>query len=380
MKPSNSQTIVITAASGISPLGHNLADIAANLGRSPEQTGCGSSRQLGSSALWSISGLDDSSFLGTRLKRKLDMFTVYGLVASGMALQQSQLDLPALDPSRIGIYVGNCLGGWGYTEPELKALHTQGINGMGPYVATAWFPAALQGQISLAQGFKGQSKTFSARDVAGIQAIGHACAAIANGRVDVVLCGASEDLSSSYMQTILQRLQQSQWPCSAPFGAARYPVLAEGAAFLVLERKDHAIARGATILAEISGFADRFCAQPQHAASALQRARQALGGEQASLLVPDGVFEHEADLLQQQSTMQGITCSANPRHTLGLQFAVSGVMETALLAQALHQERLHARTLGPVSAPDNGERLQQALIQRLSGQGQISMLALQKSR
>lgn len=367
-------SIVITAAAGVSPLGHDLASISANLGRTPEQSGCGRSTQLSNEhALWTIAGLDDSAFLGKRLKRKLDMFTVYGMVAAGTALQKSGLDLAAVDPHSVGIYVGNCLGGWGFTEPELKALHTQGISGMGPYVATAWFPAALQGQISLAHGFKGQSKTFSARDVAGLQALGHACEAIQRGRIQIALCGAAEDLSSSYMQTVLQKMSTAQRPTSEPFGKARNNILAEGAAFLVLESKAHAIARGATILAEITGFADRFCFDVAQAADYLVSAQQQAAGQQQgdALLVRDGVFAQETELSQ-----SSLTLAANPREVLGQQFAVSGVMEVALVAQALQQDQLHPGSVG-AQAFDGGKRYRAALVQRLSNQGQITTLGLQ---
>src|SRR5204862_7049454 len=144
--------------------------------------------------LWMLRGLDATRTLSGRLQRKLDPFSVHGMVAAGQALAASGLASASLDPQQVGIYVGNCLGGWGYTQPELEALHTRGVTGMGPYVATAWFPAALQGQLSLAHGYKGHSKTFSARDVAGLQAIGHAVDAIRHQRAQVVLCGASEDL------------------------------------------------------------------------------------------------------------------------------------------------------------------------------------------
>ena len=102
---------------------------------------------------------------------------------------------------------------------------------MSPYVATAWFPAAVQGQISLAHGIRGHSKTFS-HDVGGMTALGQAMRAIADGRVDAAVCGATESISSEYVRAVLA------FDSNAKF--------AEGSAFLTLERLDQAMARGAS--------------------------------------------------------------------------------------------------------------------------------------
>lgn len=371
------QRIVITGAGAVSPLGFDLPSIAANVGRSPEASGSGARHAVGDAAtLWLLNGLEGSCRLGNRIKRKLDPFCIYGMVAADMALAASGVDANSVDPYRVGIYVGNCLAGWGYTEPQLKSLHTQGISHMGPYVATAWFPAALQGQISLVHGFKGHSKTFSARDIAGLQAIGHAAQTLQRGRADVVLCGASEHLGSPYVRAVLERLCNTRHPSRTPFGRARLGRFAEGAAFLVLETEEHAQRRNATIWAEVSGFADRFCAGPEQAANVLEKAQlETLSrGKGRALLVRDGVFEQEAALnCAARRGDDREVVEVNPREALGLQFAVSGVLETALAAQALRDGQLRADRFG--AANDHGP-YSHALIQRLSSQGQVTNLCL----
>ncbi len=373
MKP----RIVITGAGAVSPLGFDLPSIAANVGRSPEAAGSGARHAVGEAAtLWLLNGLEQTSRLSNRIKRKLDPFCIYGMEAADMALAASGISAAGVDPYRVGIYVGNCLAGWGYTEPQLKSLHTQGISHMGPYVATAWFPAALQGQISLVHGFKGHSKTFSARDIAGLQAIGHAAQTLQRGRADVILCGASEHLGSPYVRAVLERLCQSQQPERGPFGRARLGRFAEGAAFLVLETEEHAQRRNATIWAQVSGFADRFCGEPEQAAEVLEKAqRETLArGEGKALLLRDGVFDQEGALngAARRGDSREVV-EIDPRDALGLQFAVSGVMEAALAAQALRDGQLTASRFG--AANDHGP-FSHALIQRLSSQGQVTNLCL----
>jgi len=377
-----SKKIVITGLGAVGPLGHDLATLAANLGRSPDETGHGQRRTLDTgSELWRMTGLDADRVVSRRLQRKLDPFTVHGMVAADMALRDSGLDAQGVPAERVGIYVGNCLGGWAYTQPELQALHTRGVAGMGPYVATAWFPAALQGQISLAHGFKGHSKTLSARDVAGLQAIGQAGSAILQGRADVVLCGASEDLSSPYMQAMLQRYRHAHGPDAAVFGGLKPSVFADGAAFLVLEEAGHARRRGAKVLCELTGVADGFCGGPGDAPEVMAQALRTAEGVHAGerLLALDGLQHGEAELVRQAALRAGMAAlvPVDVRGALGNQFAVSGVTEVVLAAHALSQGGLSAQSLAGVQAAAGGAgRYAGALIQRLSPQGHVSVVGL----
>lgn len=374
------QRIVITGAAALGPLGHDLDTIAANLGRRPEEAGHGRRLALGGrSELWEVDGLDASSVVSRRLQRKLDPFCVHGMVAADMAIRAGGLDLAQLDPTRVGIYVGNTLGGWHYTQPELEALHTQGVSGMGPYVATAWFPAALQGQISLAYGFKGHSKTLSARDVAGLQAIGHAVAAIRNDRASVVLCGASEDLSSPYLQAVLQHYVRANGRDLRRFGGLRESAFSDGAAFLVVESLDHAVKRGASVLCELTGFADRFCPDPGVAVSVLAQALRAAEGPRCGerLLLLDGLHQDERALARLASAEAGLrTTEVDGRAVLGNQFAVSGVTEVALAATALGRGCLSAQTFTAATSAPAGGAYGGAIVQRLSSQGGVVALGL----
>ena len=368
--------IVITGLGVVSPLGHDLAVLTARLGQRPEVGGSGRSVRLGDAELWSTAGLASEHIVNRRLQRKLDPFCVNGMVAADMALRHSGLPWQTLDAARIGISVGNCLGGWAYTQPELEALHTRGVSAMGPYVATAWFPAALQGQISLAYGFKGHSKTFSARDVAGLQAVGHAALAIDAGRADVMLCGASEDLSSPYMQAVLARYARANGSAPGVFGRLQPSAFSDGAAFLVLEERSHAERRGATVLCTVTGFADRFCGEPAQAVPVLAAALAAAQGERRGerLLLRDGLHADEPALVDAAARLCGLTVTPiDTRGSLANQFAVSGVTEVVLAAQALGKGRLRADTVGGVTA---GGHFGGALLQRLSPRGGVAALGL----
>ncbi|MBY5775257.1 hypothetical protein HFN63_35435 [Rhizobium leguminosarum] len=314
-----------------------------------------------------------SSPIGERLKRKIDGFCRKGLAVANRAIIDSRVLENEHDLARIGIYVGNCLGGWGYIEEEVRCLHHQGVSAMGPYVATAWFPAALQGQISLHYGFRGHSKTFSAFDVSGVQAFAYAAQAIALGLADAVICCASEDLSSPFVRRVLEETATRGWPASPAFGPRRALSGTEGAAAFVLEERQHALARGAPILCEIVGFCDRFVKSGNQIGQTLSSSVETLVHRELDpvLYVLDGRFSCERD--ETGRALSGRNIDAwliDVSAFVGEQFSVGGLMEAAIVARALQDRRLSASTFGQ---PDD-RPCSQAVIQRLSAAGNLAAI------
>lgn len=363
--------VVITGIGAVSPQGHTVDAICNGEPQTPEIVPSDHPLYL------QIANFDSSGVVSGRLKRKLDNFSVYGLCAASMAMENCGLLNSNVDLDRVGVFVGNCLGGWGFTEPKIKALHTQSVEAMGPYVATAWFPAALQGQISLKYGLKGYSKTFSANNVAGLQAIGYAVEAIQNGRTDAVICGASEDLSSPYVRAMLARSIEHHDPNTNVFGHETPSAFGEGAAFLVLESYEQAIERGAKIYCEVGGFADHFCADSHHVDSVLKvNIAEAINHPvESHLLLADGVFDAESTSINalHESVRAPLYIASNRQH-FGNMFAVSGVMETVCAAYDLRQGTSNLQRLD--SRSDRSMRFSKLAIRRLSKQGNVTTLGL----
>lgn len=358
--------VVITGVGALSALGHSIDAICAVSPIAvPAQPKTTRFRYIGD--------YTGDGIVGLRLKRKLDNFTFHGLCASHMAISDSGLLMDGfgsdLDLDRVGVFVGNCLGGWGFTEPQLVALHTDGVEAMGPFVATAWFPAALQGQISLQHRLKGYSKTFSANGVAGLQAIGYAVEAIERGRADVIVCGASEDLSSPYVRAMLERRSDRH----GVFGEESSSYFGEGAAFMVLESYEAARARGATIYCEVSGFADHFCGQSENAGAILdQNVRAVLGESRQDYLLLDGGFQAEASNPSKQIGVP-VQHLVSTSISHGQMFAVSGVMEAVCAAYLMRRGSINASCFvaGASDSP-----VGKVLVRRQSKQGNISTLSL----
>jgi 3-oxoacyl-[acyl-carrier-protein] synthase II len=311
------RSVVITDADAITPLGETPAAILAALEAGTMGDHAPVARIAGGSRA-------DTARLNARLSRKLDGFCIKSLELAGAVIERSRIGPDSA--ARVGIYVGNCLGGWSRIEQEIRDLHLQGSEAVGPYVATAWFPAALQGQISLLYGFKGRSKTFSTWDVAGVQALGHAAAAIRSGVLDAAVVCAGEDLSSTLVQRALEAARRAPgYATFAPDGAAT--VSNESAVCVLLESADFAQTRGARARAEITGFTERYCADDSQLEAAL---RAHLAGAEARRVKADGRFPSETRALDR---ILGAAW-ADATHCHGNLHSAGGLLDVALEAHA----------------------------------------------
>ena len=197
-----------------------------------------------------------------RLLKKLDRFSHLALVATDLALKDGNLELAEEDLTRAGVFVGNALGGWQYAETELRDFYVEGLEGVSPYQATAWFPAAPQGQISIYYGLKGYSKTVISDRASSLMALGYAARTIKKGNVDIVVAGGTEAPVTPYALLCcntngsLSTRNEEAPSAYRPFDGTRDGfVIGEGAGIVVLEEMEHALKRGAHIYGEIVGYA-----------------------------------------------------------------------------------------------------------------------------
>lgn len=207
-----------------------------------------------------IKDLDNHHSLDRRLIKKMDRFSVLGLVASEQAIQDARLDFSQVDKDRVGVFIGNVLGGWQFAEDELRDSWALGIKEVSPYMASAWFPAAPQGQISIYYKLCGYGKTIVSDRASGVMSLGYAARTIAKGAADVILAGGVEAPVTPYSLlccvTSGDLTTENSNPAKAyrPYDKNRSGlVMGEGAGMLVLEDYEHARRRGAPIYGEILG-------------------------------------------------------------------------------------------------------------------------------
>jgi len=208
---------------------------------------------------------DGAAWLPARLAKRTDRFTHLAMTAAAGALESAGVAVgpDGVPPHRVGVMVGNVLGGWEFAERELRELWVAGPREVSPYQATAWFPAAPQGNICIQHGIKGRARTFVCDRASGAYALAHGAETIRRGHADVVLAGGSEQPLSPYAWLCCETAGYLTRHGNARPESAYRPfdrrhtgtVLGEGSVFLVLEDLDHARARGASVLAELTGWA-----------------------------------------------------------------------------------------------------------------------------
>lgn len=208
-----------------------------------------------------VKELEGYSNVSSRLLKKIDLFSHMALVASELCIEDAKINLAEENLKRVGIFMGNAIGGWLYAETELRDMYLEGREGVSPFMASAWFPAAPQGQISINYGIKGFSKTIVADRASSLMAIGYAARTIIRGKCDFILAGGMEAPVTPYAllccNTSGMLTENNDQPHTAyrPFDKNRDGLaIAEGAGVLTLEPQSRVTARGAHVYANIIGY------------------------------------------------------------------------------------------------------------------------------
>lgn len=187
--------------------------------------------------------------------RRADRYMQFALAAAAEALQQAG-DLRA-DPDRIGVWIGTGVGGIATLEEQIIVRHEKGERRVSPFLVPMMMANAAAAAVSMKYGFQGPCENTVTACAAGTQSIGNAARLIQDGRCDIVVTGGSEaSLTPTSIAGFANMTALSTTGYSRPFDRDRDGfVLGEGAAILVIEERERALARGATIIAEIAGGA-----------------------------------------------------------------------------------------------------------------------------
>ena len=195
--------------------------------------------------------------------RKQDKFTVYAVAASWQAVRQSGLNSGEggnIDPYRLGVYVGSGIGGFTTQVRETEKLIKEGAKWVSPLFIPTMISNIAAGNIAIRNNACGPCLPVVTACATSTHAIGEAYRAIKHGYADAVITGGAEaaiiplGIAGFANAKALSRSEDPKY-ASLPFNRNRGGfVMAEGAAMLVLEEYEHAVARGAEILAEVCGY------------------------------------------------------------------------------------------------------------------------------
>ena len=251
-----------------------------------------------------VSDFDPGQHIAERDARRMARFTQLAVAAGLQSLENSGLDVSREDPYRLGVILGNGNGGFPTLEENCRILAERGGMRMSPFFFPMILPNMAAAAVSRYLGAHGYNSTATTACAASNQAIGEGMEVIRRGVADVVFAGGTEagisllGLSGFAVMRALSTRNDEPQLASRPFDAGRDGfVPAEGSVVLVLESLEHAVRRGAAILAEVAGFGCTSDAghpvQPEESgASAAEAMRLALADAGEPLEAVDYINAH----------------------------------------------------------------------------------------
>ncbi len=267
--------VVVTGMGVISPIGNNVEEFLASL--KAGKSGVGPITLFDTTGFdvriaAEVKGFEASAWMEKKDARKMARFTQFAVAATAQALKQAKLlgekteegQRPPLacDPERTAVVLGNGIGGWEVVEESFRKLVSVGPKRMLPLTVPLMINNEAAGNISMVFGTKGPALTQVTACASGTDALGEALDLIRAGRCDVALAGGSEAAIVPFsiggfqmLKALSTKRNDEPEKASRPFDADRDGfVMGEGAGVLVLESEEHALARGAAILAEFAGY------------------------------------------------------------------------------------------------------------------------------
>ena len=259
--------VVVTGTGVISPVGNNVESFWRNL----VDGYCGieviadfPTDDLPVKIAGQVKDFDPSDYeIEPAFARKQDKFTLYAVAAAWQAVKESGLSAAEggnIDPFRLGVYVGSGIGGFKTQVRETEKLMTDGAKWVSPLFIPTMIANIAAGNIAIRNNACGPCLPVVTACATSTHAIGEAYRAIRHGYADAIIAGGSEacvmplGIAGFANAKALSRSEDPKY-ASLPFNKNRGGfVMSEGSAVLVLEEYEHAVQRGATILAEVCGY------------------------------------------------------------------------------------------------------------------------------
>jgi 3-oxoacyl-[acyl-carrier-protein] synthase II len=261
-----SRRVVITGTGLVTPVGLNVQEtwdalLAGKSGGAPITQFDASQHSVRFAC--EVKGFDPELYIDRKEAKRTDRFAQLAVAASVQAMREAGLDesLGSVDPERLGVIIGSGIGGIHTFEEQHQKLLERGPSRVSPFFVPMFISDIAAGLVSIRYGAKGPNYCTVSACATSAHAIGNALRHIQAGDADIMIAGGAEasvtptTIAGFANMTALSTRNDSPETASRPFDKTRDGfVLGEGAGIMVVEELEHALARGATILAELAGY------------------------------------------------------------------------------------------------------------------------------
>jgi 3-oxoacyl-[acyl-carrier-protein] synthase II len=306
-----------------------------------------------------VKNFNPDEYLPAKEARRRDRFEQFAAAAAAEAIQYSGIDLEE-NPEKTGVVISSAIGGFTSILDGEHTLQEQGARRVSPFVIPMLMLNGAAGMTAIDYGFKGPAFAVASACASGADGIGMAWTLLRAGIIDVALAGASEATITPLAIAAFDRVGATSRR-SEDFSMTPQPfdknrdglVMGEGAGILVLERESHARSRGATILAELAGYAAtadayHITAPSETGEGGARAIRAALESAQVSLDEVDYINAHgTATVLNDQSETRAIKAAfgniaynipvSSTKSMTGHMMGATGALEVIFCVQAIRE-------------------------------------------
>ncbi len=260
----NGNRVVVTGLGAVTPVGLDVASSWQAI--CDGKSGAASIEGFNTDAFstqfsCSVKDFSTEGFLAPKDSKRMDPFIQFGMVAGIQAIRDSGLEVTEANCERIGCAIGSGIGGIGSIERNNELILNAGPRRMSPFFVPGAIINMISGNLSVMYNLQGPNLAIVTACTSGTHNIGMGARLIATGEADAMLVGGAEmattpvGLGGFAAARALSTRNENPEQASRPWDADRDGfVLGDGAAMLMLESLDSAVARKATIYAELTGF------------------------------------------------------------------------------------------------------------------------------
>ena len=261
--------VVVTGLGAVTPIGNDVDSFWDCLvaGRSGiDRIASFDPAKLDCKIAGEVKGFEPERVMPKKEVRRNDRYVHFAWAAALEALRDAGLEVPLTDEraaERAGVVIGSGIGGINTMIRDIIEAHEYGVGRIGPFLVTSMIADMAAGYVAIYGNLRGPNFAAVSACASSNHAIGQSLLAIRRGDADVMVAGGAEAGISEIpigafaaMRALSTKRNDQPSKACRPFDAQRDGfVMAEGAGIVVLEALDHALARGATIHAEIVGYA-----------------------------------------------------------------------------------------------------------------------------